>query len=66
MSYAESAVPPHRGLAIAAAGAVARGAPDEYTLLIATTGVMAIDNAFYKTMSYAAAAEVRGASIGLD
>ena len=34
------------------AEAVARSAPDGYTLLMATTGVMAINNALYKNMSY--------------
>jgi tripartite-type tricarboxylate transporter receptor subunit TctC len=31
---------------------VARSAPDGYTLLMATTGVMSIDNALYKNMSF--------------
>src|SRR6266704_1428837 len=34
------------------AEAVARSTPDGYTLLMATTGVMAINNALYKNMSY--------------
>ncbi|MDQ6916568.1 MAG: tripartite tricarboxylate transporter substrate binding protein [Pseudomonadota bacterium] len=34
------------------AEAVARSAPDGHTLLTATTGVMAINNALYKDMSY--------------
>jgi tripartite-type tricarboxylate transporter receptor subunit TctC len=34
------------------AEAVAKSAPDGYTLLMATTGVMAINNALYKNMSY--------------
>src|SRR5207237_5729058 len=34
------------------AEAVARSAPDGYTLLMATTGVMAINTALYKNMSY--------------
>jgi tripartite-type tricarboxylate transporter receptor subunit TctC len=34
---------------------VARSAPDGYTLLMATTGVMAINNALYKSMTYDAA-----------
>src|SRR5438046_3775797 len=34
------------------AEAVARSAPDGYTLLMATTGVMAINNALYKNMSF--------------
>src|SRR5438876_9019321 len=37
------------------AEAVARAAPDGYTLLMATTGVMAINNALYPNMSYDAA-----------
>src|SRR5438105_4694964 len=39
------------------AEAVARSAPDGYTLLMATTGVMAINNALYKNMTYDAAKE---------
>ena len=39
------------------AEAVARSAPDGYTLLMATTGVMAINNALYKNMSYEAATD---------
>src|SRR5260370_10347645 len=31
---------------------VARSAPDGYTLLMATTGVMSINNALYKNMSF--------------
>ena len=34
------------------AEAVARSTPDGYTLLMATTGVMSINNALYKNMSY--------------
>src|SRR5436305_11213198 len=34
---------------------VARAAPDGYTLLMATTGVMAINNALYANMTYDAA-----------
>jgi tripartite-type tricarboxylate transporter receptor subunit TctC len=34
---------------------VARSTPDGYTLLMATTGVMAINNALYKSMTYDAA-----------
>jgi len=37
------------------ADAVAKSAPDGYTLLMATTGVMAINNALYKNMTYDAA-----------
>src|SRR5437870_4831277 len=37
------------------AEAVARSAPDGYTLLMATTGVMAINNALYRNMTYDAA-----------
>jgi tripartite-type tricarboxylate transporter receptor subunit TctC len=39
------------------AEAVAKSAPDGYTLLMATTGVMAINNALYKNMSYDAATD---------
>src|SRR5260370_12665381 len=39
------------------AEAVARSAPDGYTLLMATTGVMAINNALYKNMTYDAATD---------
>jgi tripartite-type tricarboxylate transporter receptor subunit TctC len=37
------------------AEAVAKSPPDGYTLLMATTGVMAINNALYKSMTYDAA-----------
>ena len=37
------------------ADAVAKSAPDGYTLLMATTGVMAINQALYRNMSYDAA-----------
>src|SRR5258705_6022776 len=37
------------------AEAVARAAPDGYTLLMATTGVMSINNALYPNMTYDAA-----------
>ncbi len=37
------------------ADAVAKSAPDGYTLLMATTGVMAINNALFKSMPYDAA-----------
>jgi tripartite-type tricarboxylate transporter receptor subunit TctC len=40
------------------ADAVAKSAPDGYTLLMATTGVMAINNALYKTMPYDAATDL--------
>ena len=40
------------------ADAVAKAPPDGYTLLMATTGVMAINNALYKTMSYDAAKDL--------
>jgi tripartite-type tricarboxylate transporter receptor subunit TctC len=40
------------------ADAVARSAPDGYTLLMATTGVMAINNALYKSMTYDAAKDL--------
>jgi tripartite-type tricarboxylate transporter receptor subunit TctC len=39
------------------AEAVAKSAPDGYTLLMATTGVMAINNALYKNMTYDAATD---------
>src|SRR5256885_15920604 len=39
------------------AEAVARAAPDGYTLLMATTGVMAINNALYRNMTYDAATD---------
>ena len=40
------------------AEAVAKAAPDGYTLLMATTGVMAINNALYKSMTYDAARDL--------
>jgi tripartite-type tricarboxylate transporter receptor subunit TctC len=40
------------------AEAVARSAPDGYTLLMATTRVMAINNALYKNMTYDAAKDL--------
>lgn len=40
------------------AEAVVRAAPDGHTLLMATTGVMAINNALYKTMSFEAAKDL--------
>ena len=40
------------------AEAVAKSAPDGYTLLMATTGVMAINNALYKSMSFDAAKDL--------
>lgn len=40
------------------AEAVARAAPDGHTLLMATTGVMAINNALYKNMTYDAAKDL--------
>jgi tripartite-type tricarboxylate transporter receptor subunit TctC len=40
------------------ANEVAKAAPDGYTLLMATTGVMAINNALYKSMTYDAAKEL--------
>jgi tripartite-type tricarboxylate transporter receptor subunit TctC len=40
------------------AEAVARAAPDGYTLLMATTGVMAINNALYANMTYDAARDL--------
>ena len=39
------------------AEAVAHAAPDGHTLLMATTGVMAINNALYRNMTYDAARE---------
>ena len=41
------------------ADAVAKAAPDGYTLLMATTGVMAINNAMYKNMSYDAEKDLK-------
>jgi tripartite-type tricarboxylate transporter receptor subunit TctC len=40
------------------ADAVAKAAPDGYTLLMATTGVMAINNSLYKSMTYDAAKDL--------
>jgi len=40
------------------ADAVAKSAPDGYTLLMATTGVMAINNALFKSMPYDAAKDL--------
>src|SRR5438132_430474 len=40
------------------AEAVARATPDGYTLLMATTGVMAINNALYRNMTYDAAKDL--------
>jgi tripartite-type tricarboxylate transporter receptor subunit TctC len=40
------------------AEAVARSAPDGYTILMATTGVMAINNALYRNMTYDAAKDL--------
>jgi tripartite-type tricarboxylate transporter receptor subunit TctC len=40
------------------AAEVARAAPDGYTLLMATTGVMAINNALYKNMTFDAAKDL--------
>ena len=40
------------------AEAVAKSAPDGYTLLMATTGVMSINNALYRNMSFDAAKEL--------
>jgi tripartite-type tricarboxylate transporter receptor subunit TctC len=40
------------------AEAVARAAPDGHTLLMATTGVMAINNALYRNMTYDAAKDL--------
>ena len=44
------------------AEAVAKAAHDGYTLLMATTGVMAINNALYKSMTYDAAKELEPVS----
>ena len=44
------------------AEAVAKAAPDGYTLLMATTGVMAINNALYKHMTYDAAKDLEPVS----
>jgi tripartite-type tricarboxylate transporter receptor subunit TctC len=40
------------------ADAVAKSAPDGYTLLMATTGVMAINNALFKNLAYDAAKDL--------
>ena len=40
------------------ADAVAKSAPDGYTLLMATTGVMAINNALYRSMTFDAAKDL--------
>src|ERR671924_2349172 len=40
------------------ANEVAKAPPDGYTLLMATTGVMAINNALYKRMTYDAAKDL--------
>ena len=40
------------------AEAVAKAAPDGYTILMATTGVMAINNALFKSMGYDAAKDL--------
>src|SRR6185503_19568450 len=40
------------------ANEVAKGTPDGYTLLMATTGVMAINNSLYKNMTYDAAKDL--------
>ena len=44
------------------AEAVARSAPDGYTLLMATTGVMAVNNALYKNLAYDAAKDLEPVS----
>jgi tripartite-type tricarboxylate transporter receptor subunit TctC len=44
------------------AEAVAKAAPDGYTLLMATTGVMSINNALYKNMTYDAAKDLEPVS----
>lgn len=41
------------------ADAVAKAPPDGYTLLMATTGVMAINNAMYKSLSYDSEKDLR-------
>ncbi|HWI80468.1 tripartite tricarboxylate transporter substrate binding protein [Ramlibacter sp.] len=41
------------------ADAVAKAPPDGYTLLMATTGVMAINNAMYRNMSYQAERDLK-------
>ena len=41
------------------ADAVAKAPPDGYTLLMATTGVMAINNAMYKTLGYDAEKDLK-------
>ena len=44
------------------ADAVAKAPPDGYTLLMATTGVMAINNALYKNLSYDAEKDLKPVS----
>lgn len=57
LSLGQSAVIENRAGASGNIGAdaVAKAAPDGYTLLMATTGVMAINNALFKNMPYDAA-----------
>jgi tripartite-type tricarboxylate transporter receptor subunit TctC len=56
-TFAQPVVVENRGGASGNIGAdaVAKSAPDGYTLLMATTGVMAINNALFKNMAYDAA-----------
>jgi len=56
-AFSESVVVENRAGAAGNIGAdaVAKSPPDGYTLLMATTGVMAINNSLYKNMSYDAA-----------
>jgi tripartite-type tricarboxylate transporter receptor subunit TctC len=49
---------PRRALGNIGAEAVAKARADGYTLLMATTGVMAINNALYKSMTYDAAKDL--------
>ena len=63
-SLAQSVVVDNRAGAAGNIGAeaVAKAAPDGYTLLMATTGVMAINNALYRNMTYDAAKDLEPVS----
>src|SRR5258707_875895 len=60
VSFAQPVVVENRAGASGNIGAeaVAKSAPDGYTVLMATTGVMAINNALFKGMSYDAAKDL--------